>query len=394
MKKKVNKKSKRDKKVKLNKKENKKEKNKEKNIIRLKIRKSKNLFITTIIAILLVFILMYYIGVYIPEKEISKSNTDNILMESKTIELSSLTLEQKIAQMIMVRGDKKDLKFNNLNVGGIFLDRQKSAEKYQSLIKEYQDNSKIRLFVATDLEGVWTPFHNPEPNQIFPAFSEIETKYEAEDIGFKHGELLRKTGFNINFAPVAEYSDKVYGGRAFSGTDKEIAEKVAFYIKGLQKNVLGVCKHYPGKAMQNNLHNSIDIQEISEKDLYLFEVCKENNISSIMVSHQIATGEVDSNGKPSTVSEEIISNIDKKFLVVADEINMKGLSGFYKDKTKMYIDLINSGENLILDFDLNPRELNNLIKEIKQEVETGSIDENKIDESVEKILILKGYKVK
>lgn len=364
------------------------------NRIKSEIKKSKNLFITTIIAILLVFILMYYIGVYIPEKEVYKSNTDNIILEGKTIELSSLTLEQKIAQMIMVRGDEKDLNFNNLNVGGIFLDRQKSAEKYQSLIKEYQDNSKIKLFVATDLEGVWSPFHNPEPNQVFPAFSEIETKYEAEDIGFKHGELLRKTGFNMNFAPVAEYSDEVYGGRAFSGTDEEIAEKVAFYIKGLQKNVLGVCKHYPGKAMQKNLHISSDNQEISERDLYLFEVCKENNITSIMISHQIVKGEVDSNGKPSTVSEEVISNIDKKLLVIADEINMDGLSDFYPDKTKMYIDLINSGENLILDFDLNSRELNDLIKDIKEEVEKGNINENKIDESVKKILILKGYKVK
>ena len=391
MKKKVNK---RDKEKKLNKKENKKEKNKEKNIIKSEIRKSKNLFITTIIAVIIVFLLIGYIDLYLPYKEVSKSNTKNIIIEGKTIELSSLTLEQKIAQMIMVRGDDKDLKFNNLNVGGIFLDRQESAEKYKSLIEEYQKSSRIKLFVATDMEGAWTPFHNPETNQIFPAFSEIKTKYEAEDIGFQHGELLRKIGFNMNFAPVAEYSDKVYGGRAFSGTDQEVAEKIAFYIKGLQKNVLGVCKHYPGKGMQKDLHYVSDNQEISKEDLYLFEVCKENNISSIMVSHQIVTGEVDSNGKPSTVSEEIISNIDKKFLVVADEINMKGLSGFYDNKTKMYADLIYSGENLILDFNLNSRELNNLIKEIKQEVEKGNIDENKIDESVEKILILKGYKVK
>lgn len=373
---------------------NKKRNLKKYNRIKSEIKKSKNLFIISVIAVLVVFLFLYYVDIYLPNKEVSKFSTDNVLIEGKTIEFSSLTLEQKIAQMIMVRGDEKDLKFNNLNVGGIFLDRQKNEEDYKQLIKEYQDNSKIKLFVATDMEGVWTPFHNPEPHQIFPAFSEIKTKYEAEDIGFKHGELLRKIGFNMNFAPVSEYSDEVYGGRAFSGTDQEVAEKVEFYIKGLQKNVLGVCKHYPGKGMQKNLHYTSDYQEISEKDLYLFEICKENNISSIMVSHQIVTGEVDSNGKPSTVSKEVISNIDKELLVVADEINMEGLSGFYQDKNKMYLDLINSGENLILDFDLNSRELNQLIKEIKKEVEKGNINESKIDESVIKVLILKGYKVK
>lgn len=369
-------------------------KNKEK-AIKKQIKKSKELFVITIIIVLVSLFFLVCIGFYLIQNNISRLNTENILISyDKVIELSSLTLEQKIAQMIMVRGDEEDLDFNKLNVGGIFLDRQESEEDYKELIKEYQENSKIKLFVATDLEGAWTPFHNPEQHQVFPYFSDINNSSEAEMVGFKHGELLRKIGFNMNFAPIAEYSDNAYGGRTFSGSEKEIAEKIAAYIKGLQKNVLGTCKHYPGKAMEKNLHEISDNQKISEKDLYLFEVCLKNNISSIMASHQIVTGEVNSNGKPSTVSEEVISSIDKDVLVIADEINMEGLSSFYKDKTDMYVDLINSGENLILDFDLNSRELYNLVKGIKKEVEKGNIDEKKIDESVKKILILKGYELR
>ena len=132
--------------------------------------------------------------------------------------------------------------------------------------------------------------------------------------------------------------------------------------------------------METNLHLVIDEQTISEDDLYLFEVCLENNISSIMVSHQIAKGELDSGKKHSTVSEEVISNIDDSILVIADEINMQGLKAFYPDKTKLYIDLINSGENLILDFDLDSVELYELIQEIELQVEKGNIDEDKINE--------------
>lgn len=365
-------------------------KNKEK-----EIKKSKEPFVITMIIVLVSLFFLVCICLYLIQNNVSRLNTENIIISyDKVIDLSSLTLEQKIAQMIMVRGDKKDLNFNKLNVGGIFLDGQESEKDYKELIREYQENSKIKLFVATDLEGAWTPFHNPEQHQVFPYFSDINNSSEAEMIGFKHGELLRKIGFNMNFAPIAEYSDNAYGGRTFSGSEKEIAEKIAAYIKGLQKNVLGTCKHYPGKAMEKNLHEVSDNQKISEKDLYLFEVCIKNNISSIMASHQIVTGEVNSNGKPSTVSEEVISSIDKEVLVIADEINMEGLSSFYKDKTDMYIDLINSGENLILDFDLNSRELYNLVKDIKKEVEKGNIYEKKIDESVEKILILKGYELR
>lgn len=351
----------------------------------------KQIITNILILILLFFLILYCIDIYLPYKEISKSSTENIIINEDVIDFSSLTLEQKIAQMIMVRGDKEDLDFIRLNIGGIFLDRQENSEDYSSLIKNYQETSKIKLFIATDLEGAWTPFHNPKQQQMFPKFSEIETSYRAEEIGFEEGELLREIGFNMNFAPVAEYSDNVYGGRAFSGSEEEIAEKVAAYINGLQKNVLGTCKHYPGNSMEKNLHDVTDEQEISKKDLYLFEVCLNNNISSIMVSHQIATGEISSQGKPSSASEEVISTINYSVLIISDEVNMKGLSDFYNDKKEMYINLINSGNNLILDFELNSENLYKLIKELKEEVENGNIDKEKIDESVKKILILKGY---
>jgi len=356
--------------------------------------KNKNLIIIFSIIIILALVLgIYYFNQYKINKEISELTLENIIIEGNKIDLNSLTLKQKIGQMIMVRGDNKDLDFNKLNVGGIFLDKQESEEDYKTLISDYQASSKIKLFVSTDLEGAWTPFHNPEPHQVFPYFSEINSIKEAEEIGLKHGELLKEIGFNLNFAPVAEYSDDVYGGRTFSGTKEEISNKVGAYIIGLQKNVLGTCKHYPGNSMEKNLHDVPDEQEISKDDLILFDVCLENNISSIMVSHQIAFGELDSKGNPSSVSKEIVSTVDDSVLIIADEINMRGLKDFYPDKTKLYIDLINSGENLILDFYLNPSKLYKLIEKIEEEVENRNIDKKKIDNSVKKILITKGYEI-
>ncbi|MFA5856296.1 MAG: glycoside hydrolase family 3 N-terminal domain-containing protein [Candidatus Pacearchaeota archaeon] len=355
--------------------------------------KSKKIILFVFIIIFLLVIGIYYFNIFKIQKDISKLSLDNIQIADNTIIFNSLTLKQKIGQMIMVRGDKKELYFNNLNVGGIFLDRQESEKDYRNLILQYQTDSKIKLLVSTDLEGAWTPFHNPEHYQKFPPFSKINTAKEAEEIGIKQGELLKKIGFNLNFAPVAEYSDDVYGGRTFIGTDEEISQKVGAYIRGLQINVLGTCKHYPGNSMEKNLHEVYDEQVISQRDLYLFDVCLENNISSIMVSHQIAKGIIESNGKPSTVSKEVVSTIEDNVLIIADEINMKGLKDFYPEKTKLYIDLINSGENLILDFYLDPNQLYKLVEELENEVEKGNIDKQKIDESVKKILKIKGYKV-
>ena len=352
-------------------------------------------FLLVLLGFLVLIVLVFFLcKCFLIKKEISNQNTENIILENNVVSLESLTLKQKIAQMIMVRGDKKDLKFNNLNVGGIFLDRQDSSKGYQELIQSYQDSAKIKLLVATDLEGAWTPFHNPTPSQIFPYFSDINTSEQAYEVGLAHGQELKNIGFNLNFAPIAEFSDIAYGGRVFLGSEQEVKEKIKNYIRGLNQNALGTCKHYPGKALQKNLHDVSDTQTIGKKDLELFQVCVDNNISSIMVSHQIVNGEIDSQKLPSSVSKEVISTLDDfNGLIIADEINMKGLTDFYPKKIDMYVDLINSGEQLILDFYLNPKEVYLLIERIEEKVQEGVILEEDIDKAVKRILETKGYLV-
>ena len=346
------------------------------------------LVISIIIALILI---IFYLNLRLRE-EMKKESTQNIDIKDNTINLSSLTLRQKIAQIVIVRGDKEQMDFTNLDVGGIFLDRQKSEEAYKNLIENYQNNSKIKLFVSTDLEGTLNPFQEQELQ--FLRFSEIEDFGKAYGVGLKHGILLKEVGFNLNFAPVAEFSDKVYGGRVFKGTNEQIKRKIKSYIQGLQKSVMGTCKHYPGKAMEKNLHYSTDKQIISKQDLELFQLCIDNDISAIMVSHQIVEGELDSNGKPSSVSNEVIDNLDDfEGLIISDEVNMQGLKSFFSDKTKLYTTLINSGENVILDFQLSPTSLYKLIIKIEKEVNNGNIDEDKINKSVRKILLAKGYKI-
>jgi len=323
----------------------------------------------------------------------NKNETNNIKLENNNIDFNSLTLKQKIAQMIVVRGDDKiDPDFTNQNVGGIFLDRQKSEEDYIKIISKNQNNSKIKLFVTTDMEGAWNPF---TIFTQFPSFSEINSSEEAYKTGLDEGLLLKRIGFNLNFAPVAEYSDKSYGGRAFLGNKSEIKSKLKSYITGLQKNTLGTCKHFPGKGMINNLHLITDKENITNDDLELFNDCINNNISSIMIGHQITEGKIESFGKPSSVSKEVISSLGNfSGLIISDEINMQGLKSLYKNKVDIYRDLINSGDNVILDFDLDSKSLDKLTDSISKMVYNGTINGENINKSVKKILIAKGYKIK
>ncbi len=348
-------------------------------------------------------VLIFCFGIYIYLRQMSVKGkilnefTENIIVNNKIIHFDTLNLKQKIAQMIIARGDLEDNAVMGLmNLGGIFLDKQKSEESYKNLIRNYQDKSHIELFTVTDMEGDINPFKR---FRQFKKFSEIETRGEAYNEGFEHGKLLKKLGFNLNFSPAAEIVDECYGGRAFLGTKWEIKEKLKGYIKGLQKNVQGVCKHYPGKGMIRNLYFIKDKEEITGDDLDLFNTCFSNSIGGVMVGHQMVHGAVDSLGKPACVSKQVVMGIEKhgRFdgLIVSDEINMLGLKSFYFfNKRKLYKDLINSGMNVILDFRLTPVSLYKLIEDLVEDVKHGKIHRENIDNSVRKILVAKGYRLK
>lgn len=320
-------------------------------------------------------------------------NTDNIIISRNRVYLDSMTIRQKLAQMIIVRGDfDRNMGFLNYNIGGIYLAKQDSKSNYSIKIKNYQSKTRINLFVSTDMEGAANPF---KKFRRFPNFSEINNPEEAYLLGLEHGFFLKEMGFNINFAPVSEFNDSCYGGRAFLGSPDEVKKKISNYILGLQTNIKGTCKHYPGKGMIKNLHDKKDKQEIDYNDLELFRECIESNISAIMIGHQVVTGAIESNGKSSSVSEEVISTLnDFEGLIISDEINMDGISEYYRfKKPEMYKDLINSGEDIILDFSLTKRSCFLLLNELEEKVKTGEIDEEKIDKSVKKILKAKGYEV-
>ena len=60
----------------------------------------------------------------------------------------------------------------------------------------YQNNSKIKLFVATDMEGYWNPFNNFYNSS---SFGDINSREESYNLGKEHGKILNELGFNLDF---------------------------------------------------------------------------------------------------------------------------------------------------------------------------------------------------
>jgi len=327
---------------------------------------------------------------------------DNVLFyeDTNTIELDSLTLRQKIAQMVIVYG-KEDNKeeFQKMMAGGVYLETKPNKKEFIRSINRFQSESVVPFFITVDLEGCHNPFEN---FQEFPTFKEIKTVEEAYNVGLEEGQFLQELGFNMNFAPVVDLEDTIWGCRSFEGTPEEVAAKANSYINGMSTyGIITVAKHYPGKTLiMGDSHVGEVEAEISEDDLLPFRSTIDNGVPAIMVSHLVAGGSVDSEFKPSVVSSNLVSGLRDEFtgLIITDEIGMEGLRSFYStssgtDYGQMFLDLFKADNDIVITFDRNPVNVYEMVKHIEKAVERGEISEERIDTSVIKILEAKGITV-
>ncbi len=319
-----------------------------------------------------------------------------LMVENGVVRLDSMTLEQKIAQMIIVQGNVEHmLAWKNMQVGGVHLFGRKSEDVFRNTIIDFQYGQPIPMFVTVDLEGCINPF---QYYRTFPAASEIRTLGDAFEKGFREGEYLSSLGINLNFAPVVDLEDTIWHCRAFPGDKEKISELAQAYILGLQtQGVIATVKHYPGKTLVvRDPHKFIVVADVSEEDVYPYEyLFGKKDVGAIMVSHIIASGKVDSEGIPAVVSRKVIDELRRNFkgLIISDEIHMLGLKDFYGSLDEMYLAVFQAGNDLILNFENDPNEIYRMIQVIKQAVEDGRLDEERIDASVAKILKAKGLKV-
>jgi beta-N-acetylhexosaminidase len=320
----------------------------------------------------------------------------SIKIYGDVIDLDSMNLEQKIAQMIVVHGGLWNLEpWRSMELGGIHLFAMQDSGLYKDIISKFQRDMQIPFLVTVDLEGCWNPFSN---FKTFKAVSEIDDIGDAFKKGREEGQFLKELGFSVNFAPVVDLNDEIWKCRSFPGDEEEISELAEAYILGLQKEgIIATAKHYPGKTLVvKDPHKQLVVADISQEDIYPYSYLSERgDVASVMVSHIITSGAVNSAGVPSVVSESAINGLKNKFngLIISDEINMLGLKDFYPTLDEMYVAVFKAGNDIILNFNEDPNEIYRMIQVVRQAVEDGVIFEEQIDGSVKKILEAKGFRV-
>lgn len=337
-------------------------------------------------------------------KEVKK---ETIKKDKIDIMLENMSIEEKIAQMLIIEYDSDyvddNLKsfLNSTPPGGFILMKENitTFDKTRQFVSDLKDNSRVPLIISIDEEGGSV---QRLKYLMDASVSDIPFMYNVGltnnyDLAYNIGKLIaeevRTIGVNVDFAPVIDiYSNSnnaVIGKRSF-GSDAEIVSNMAVrFTKGLEDNgVIGVYKHFPGHGDTDiDSHENLPIINKRLDDLKAFELVPfksavKAGAKMIMVGH-IAIPEVTHDNTPASLSKEVIdilkNDLNYNGLIVTDALNMGAISDNYSNE-EAYIKAIEAGNDLLL----IPSDGINTINIIKDKV---SLD--RINESTRKILKFK-----
>ena len=338
-------------------------------------------------------------------EDISKEEppTDEQLVRSI---LNNMTLEEKVGQMFFVRCRSytavSDIQI--FSPGGYILFatdiRDHSRETLRSRLESYQKNSRINLLIGVDEEGGSTVRISKYPQFRGTPFSSPQRLYReggypliSSDAKEK-SELLKNLGFNVNLAPVCDIStssaDYIHN-RTFGKGPAETAEYVKTVVDAMGSSGLGcTLKHFPGYGGNKDTHKGLAVDKRSydhfvNADFLPFRAGIEAGAGSVMVCHNIVASMDET--LPASLSPEVHKVLREELgfagVIMTDDLQMDAIKEHMGDEMSAVM-AVAAGNDLIIasDFDIQ-------IPSVIAAVKAGTISEERIDESVIRILMWK-----
>ena len=343
------------------------------------------------------------------EKEVQVEKTETTIETSegeknKVIEdrLATMTLEEKVGQLFWARVPSnhqiEDLQSYHLS-GYILFGRDfegQSIEDIKALTKSYQAAAKIPLLIGSDEEGgtvtrissiLETPFQSPMALYQQGGMEAVlsDTKQKAE--------LLKSVGINAGLFPVADLA-RNQSAFIYDRTIGQDASTTASYVQQVveelkQSKVGSTLKHFPGYGDNGDSHTAIiqdnrSLDELRQADFLPFQAGIDAGADSVLVSHNILS-KIDT--VPSSISPKITDLLRKelhfKGVIMTDDFDMAGLADFVSQEEAAF-QVIVAGNDLILGSSYQTQ-----IPYLLKKISSGELTEERIDESVRRILTWK-----
>ena len=339
----------------------------------------------------------------------------------------ALTLEEKVGQLFIVRPDALDLSLsqetindakadgvttvtNDMRralqqypVGGIcqFGKNIESPSQLARFNKELQDASATPLFIAVDEEGgLIARLANNDAFTLphYASAAAVGASGNPEDaraMGQTIGAYLKEYGFTMDFAPDADVNtnpdNPIIGTRAFSSDAGTAAAMATAMADGLRQNgILPTLKHFPGHGdTAEDSHTGLaysyrTVEELTACELLPFEAAAEVGPHAVMVGHIVVpelTGDL-----PATLCADAIALVPdaENTLIVTDSLAMGAITDSYTPG-EAAVQALQAGCDVLL----MPDGLADAYDAVLAAVQNGTLSEDRLDLSVNKILRMK-----
>ena len=319
--------------------------------------------------------------------------------------MGKMTLEQKVAQMFLAADGVDSETAARLGLGGVHLRTSQmenlTADDVAALLRGYEAEGNIPMLVAVSEEGgavntvsaVSTLRPRPylSPRELITTgglrLVDADTREKCE--------LLGKLGIHINFAPVCDVAtaeDALMYAQSAKGDADDVGRYVETVVTAMkEREMMGVLKYFPGcgnlPAAEHTevLTDRRTMEQLEAEALPPFAVGIEAGAELVMMGNTIVTA-VDGE-RPASLSPKVHSLLRRQLgfegIVVSGDLQALGM-GRYGDSGALAVMAVQAGSDLLYTSDY-ARQIEAVVRSVKQ----GELSEERIEESVLRILALK-----
>lgn len=343
--------------------------------------------------------------------------------------LKKLTLEEKIAQLFIIKVNNSD--FNHLNnnqkqseivqdeiinspekirrdeinklikkykIGGIHLVCYGTIPSCYNTIKKFQKLSKLPLLISQDFE--WGLAMRLTDAIAFPKNMTLGAIQDNNLIYEKAKEVARQCkllGVHINFSPVVDINtnplNPVINDRSFGDDKENVSDKAIKVMQGLQdENVIACAKHFLGHGdADKDSHKDLpiinhDLTRLESIELYPFKHSITAGVKAIMSAHIVVPAIDDRPNRSITLSKKGITDLLQNKLgfcgiIITDDLDMKAITRFFKPE-EIAIEAFKAGNDILL----MSKDIEIAIKTLKNAIKNKEISQKELDRRVLKIL--------
>ncbi len=324
---------------------------------------------------------------------------------------NSLSQDEKLGQLFIIalytnKGEDYIENVRNIvtseKIGGLIL-MQDDAAREINLVNEFQQQAKVPLMIGMDAE--WGVYQRISAAHKFPwamTLGAIQDKNLIREMSAKIAEDAHRMGINWDFAPVVDVNtnpdNPIIGNRSFGSQVPNVVNSALAYAEGLQNNgILAAIKHFPGHGDTNTDSHldlpvvSHDIKRLNEVELAPFKALMDKGIGGVMVAHLYVPALEAGKNIPASISKNIVTGLLKekygyKGLIITDALNMGAVAKRYQPGELDAL-AFKAGNDIML-FSEGVKEGKRLIQ---LAIDKGEISQNRVEESVKKILLTKYF---